>query len=117
MEEEIAVAEKNWPRAERQLAYHSLLKRRLRVIYERGSVTHLEVLLESSDFSDFLTRLVNLKAIADNDLRLLEEVTAERDQIQARKTIGGKKAGLEALRRETGAPAGCGCYPCSGAGC
>ncbi len=103
VEGEIAVAEKELAEAERQLEYRdTLLKRRLRVIYERGSVTYLEVLLESNDFSDFLTRLVNLKAIADNDLRLLEEVTAERDKIQARKEeLEEKKAGLEALRRQT----------------
>ncbi len=102
-EGEIAQAEKELAEAEEQLEYRdNLLKRRLRVIYERGSVTYLEVLLESSNFSEFLTRLVNLKAIADNDLQLLEEVTAERDKIQAQKEqLEEKKNGLEALRRQT----------------
>ncbi len=102
-EGEIVVAEEELAQAEEQLEYRdNLLKRRLRVIYERGQITYLEVLLESSNFSDFLTRLVNLKAIADNDLLLLEEVTAERDQIQARKEeLEEKKSGLEALRRQT----------------
>ncbi len=56
---------------ERRLA---LLKKRVRALYEHGSVTYLDVLLSSKDFSDFLTRVENLQIIVQSDVNLFEEV-------------------------------------------
>jgi peptidoglycan hydrolase CwlO-like protein len=57
------------------------------------------VLFDSSSFSDFLTRLHNLSIIANNDLRLIEEIQAERDLIQAWKDeLEQKKQSLENMR-------------------
>ena len=103
IEEEITETEAELAEAEEQLAIQDgLLKRRLRAMYEQGSVTYLEVLLNASSFSDFLTRLNNLKMIASNDLRLVDEIQAERDRIQAIKDdLELKKEQLEAMRRQT----------------
>lgn len=102
-EEEINIIEEELVEAEEQLAYREeLLKTRIRAIYERGTVTYLEVLLGATSFSDFINRFNNLKLIANNDQRLVEEVEAERDRIQGiRDELEEKKNELEAMRRRT----------------
>jgi len=102
-EQEIEEAEAELAEAEEQLAIQDgLLKRRIRAMYEQGTVTYLEVLLNATSFGDFLTRLNNLKIIASNDLRLVEEMQAERDRIQAIKDdLEEKKDRLEEMRLQT----------------
>jgi murein DD-endopeptidase MepM/ murein hydrolase activator NlpD len=101
VEDEISEAEAELAVAEEQLRYQEdLLKLRLRAIQQHGLVTYVEVLLESSSFSDFLTRLYNLSLIASNDLRLIEEIQEERDLIKAwKEELEQKKANLENMRR------------------
>ncbi|MDW7739169.1 MAG: peptidoglycan DD-metalloendopeptidase family protein [Bacillota bacterium] len=101
VEDEISEAEAELAVAEEQLRYQEdLLKLRLRAIQQHGLVTYVEVLLESSSFSDFLTRLYNLSLIASNDLRLIEEIQEERDLIRAwKEELEQKKANLENMRR------------------
>ncbi len=102
VEEEILQAELELADAEDQLRYQEdLLKLRLRAIQQHGFVTYIEVLFDSSSFSDFLTRLHNLSIIANNDLRLIEEIQAERDLIQAWKDeLEQKKQSLEKMRSQ-----------------
>ncbi len=105
VEEEIERAEMELAEAEEQLNYQEeLLKLRLRAIQQHGLVSYLEVLFESSSFSDFLTRLHNLSIIAANDMRLIEEIQAERDIIQAWKDeLEEKKSNLEKMHRQVAA--------------
>ncbi|GAA4719024.1 murein hydrolase activator EnvC family protein [Brevibacillus fulvus] len=63
----------------------NLLKTRVKSMYERGSISYLEVLLGSSDFGDFLTRMDALRLILDQDTRILE------DNIKDKETIAQKK--------------------------
>ncbi len=102
VEEEIGQVELELAAAEKQLRYQEeLLKLRLRAIQQHGLVTYVEVLFDSSSFSDFLTRLHNLSLIANNDLRLIEDIQAERDLIQAWKDeLEQKKQRLESMRRQ-----------------
>lgn len=51
-----------------------ILKKRVRVMYENGDVSYLDVLLQSTNFSDFIDRLSALSFIVDQDKQLLEEV-------------------------------------------
>jgi murein DD-endopeptidase MepM/ murein hydrolase activator NlpD len=101
-EHEINVAEADLAEAEAQLAaQEKLLGVRIRAIHERGSITYLEVLLSANTFSEFLTQLNNLKMVASNDLRLVEETQAVRDDIQLQKeALEDKKNGLEEMRRQ-----------------
>lgn len=62
-----------------------LLKTRLRAMYERGSVSYLEVLLGSTDFSDFLNRFNALQTIFEQDKRILEENIRDKETIEAKK--------------------------------
>lgn len=99
--EEIVIVEGDIEQAELELAdaeerlknQHDLLKLRLRAMQKHGIVSYIEVLFESSSFSDFLTRLQSLSILASNDMRLIDEFQAERDVIQ------GWKDELEENRR------------------
>ena len=65
-------------------------KKRLRAINEKGD-TGTGVLFNAYSFAEFLTRLNDLKSIADNDLKLLEESFAERKLIQEKEMNWKKK--------------------------
>ncbi len=105
LEDEIAEVEEELAEAEERLNDHEeLLNLRLRAIQQHGVVSYLEVLFESSSFADFLTRLYNLSIIASNDLRLIEEIQAERDLIQAwKEELEENKNELEDMRRQVAA--------------
>lgn len=105
---EISVTEENIARTEIELAAaeeefaakEELFKRRLRSIYEQGYVSYIDVLFGASSFGDFLTRFNNLRIIASNDQRLVEEIRAERDRIEAiKEELERQKSELEGMRR------------------
>ncbi len=102
VEDQISEVELELAAAEEQLRYQEdLLKMRLRAIQQHGVVKYVEVLFDSSSFSDFLTRLHNLSLIAGNDLRLIEEIQAERDLVQAwKEELEDKKNNLVSLRNQ-----------------
>lgn len=64
-----------------------LLGRRVRAIYEKGTVSYLEVLLGSKTFSDFLTRFELLQTIIKQDTELLEAIKTERQEIEDKKNL------------------------------
>lgn len=67
-------------------ARKNLLKQRLRVMYEDGDVSYLEVLFASTDFSDFIDRMSTLSLVVNQDKRLVEGIKEEKrklDEIQA----------------------------------
>lgn len=101
-EEEIARTEEILVETETELdTKESLFKRRLRAIYEQGSVSYIDILFRASSFSDFLTRFNNLKIIAANDQCLIEEVRAERDRIEEmKKKLEQEKNRLDGMRRQ-----------------
>jgi murein DD-endopeptidase MepM/ murein hydrolase activator NlpD len=53
---------------------NDLLEQRLRVMYKNGAVGYLEVLFNSSDIGDFLTRIDMIQRIVGNDVSILEEL-------------------------------------------
>ena len=69
---------------------------RLKEMYQYGEVNFLEVLLQSSSLSDFLTRFEYLKYIANNDKKLLDEVTAMKSTLEdQKKSLDSMKVSLE----------------------
>lgn len=91
-ERNIEITAQELAEAEAQLELRdALLKKRLRAIYEEGDTGYLEVLFNAYSFAEFLTRLNDLKLIAENDLKLLEEAFAERTLVQERKDMLEKK--------------------------
>lgn len=70
------------------------LGERLVFIYEGGTVSYLQVLLSSTSINDFLTRYDMLKALIDEDVRLIESINRER------KALDTKKSDLEVKLKE-----------------
>lgn len=62
-----------------------LLKKRLRALYIAGDASSLEILLTSSDMSDFLNRLEIVKGVAEHDSKLLEQVNGVVAELDASK--------------------------------
>ncbi len=102
-EEEIAVTEEELADAEERLAEREdFLNRRIRAIYEMGRVSYLQVILEASSFSDFLTRFTQLQLIVDKDTYLLEAVQQEREEIvQQKEELEEKRSDLLNMRRSS----------------
>lgn len=66
-----------------RLAVHEqLMGARVRTFYEKGPVGYLDVLLESTDIRDFLTRSYLISRVIEQDLALYHEVAAEHRQRQ-----------------------------------
>ena len=63
----------------------ALFETRIRVMYENGDTTYLEVLLSSEDFSDMLTNMEIVSQIMDYDKRIVEEYKALKAQIETQK--------------------------------
>ena len=66
-----------------------IYKKRLRDIYENGQVNYLDVLLGSTDFRDFSSRMYLLQRIIRRDTRLIDTLTRQRQE------LADKKAGLD----------------------
>jgi murein DD-endopeptidase MepM/ murein hydrolase activator NlpD len=62
-----------------------LLKKRVRVMYEMGTVGYLSVILDSTGFGDFISRLDFLKKIVDYDVNLLKSMKLHRDHVAQQK--------------------------------
>ena len=56
-------------------------KTRLRVMYIHGPVGYLEVVLQATSFSDFLTRLDHMNTIARSDREMTERLQEAEDQV------------------------------------
>lgn len=63
----------------------ALYKERVRAMYINGPTGYLEVLLDSTDFSDFISRLDMIQRVIDYDNNLLDEMKSNRDAIEAQK--------------------------------
>lgn len=74
---------------------------RLRIMYEKGSVGFLEVLLSSADLGDFLSRREMIKSIADHDTELLKYMKEQRDIIDRKNVeLKAQRASVEAAKSE-----------------
>lgn len=79
----------------------SILRSRLKDIYQVGQVNYLEVLLQSTSLEDFLVRMELLAKIARGDIKLIDEIKAERDKIAARKSeLEAERNRIAELRRQ-----------------
>ena len=76
------------------------LASRADVIYRSGSVDMLEVLLGTSSFDDFVTRLDMLNLITDSDAQLVAQVEADRNNVAQTKAALQNREGEEVALRE-----------------
>lgn len=71
---------------------NELLKKRVRLMYkDGGSVSYLQVLLGSQNFSDFLDRVVALNLIAKQDKQLLDAQKADKKKLEKDKATVEKE--------------------------
>ena len=84
---------------ERVQARDKLLKERLRLMYQQGDVQYMEVLLDSTSFSDFLDRFDSLQAIFKQDKQILRKNKEDRDLIASTKQrLEGEKNDLTKMK-------------------
>lgn len=86
LESQIVITKRDLDRATQDAdGQKELLKKRVKVMYETGSVGYLSVILESTSFGDLITRLDFLKKIVDYDINLLKSMKLFRDNIAEQK--------------------------------
>jgi murein DD-endopeptidase MepM/ murein hydrolase activator NlpD len=61
-------------------------RQRVRGMYASGSISYLEVLLESKDFGDFLNRTEMVRRIIGRDVNLLKEIEQQKQELQSQKS-------------------------------
>ena len=84
-----------------QEARMGLFRKRLKEIYLVGRVNYLEVLLQATSLEDFLVRMELLSKIAQNDIKLIQEIKAERERIAAQKArLEAERDKVAQLRRQ-----------------
>jgi murein DD-endopeptidase MepM/ murein hydrolase activator NlpD len=59
----------------------SALGKRARGIYESGQISYLELLFQSADLSDFVTRMEYFNKLVENDHHLLTDIKSQKEQI------------------------------------
>ena len=78
----VAAAEKELEQKVQELdKRRRILAQRVRGIYENGQISYLEILFNSSSFSDFITRVEYLSKLINNDQQLVNDIRTEKEQI------------------------------------
>ncbi len=104
LENQIAVTTRELERASDDASSQKeLLKKRVRVMYENGNVGYLSVILNSTSFSDFISRLDFLKKIISFDMNLLSKMKIHRDSVaDKRNQLGEELKEKERLKNAIG---------------
>ncbi len=83
---QVQAAEKELAQKEAELEKRrEALAKRLKGIYENGQVSYLELLFQSSDLTDFMTRLEYLGKLVMNDQNILAGIQEQKAQIATKK--------------------------------
>ncbi len=86
---------------EKKNKQYDALKKRMRFMYEYGDMGYMQVLLESSDFSDFFKRVEYINTIIRYDKNLLNELEETQLKIDEQvNLIAKKKSEVEALQAQ-----------------
>jgi len=90
---QVTAAQKELDQKQKELDDRRIaLGKRARGIYESGQISHLELLFQSTDLSDFITRMEYFSKLVDNDRQLLADIESQKAQ------IAKKKSDLQAKR-------------------
>lgn len=85
-EEELQQAGKDLEEAEERVeSRDQLLQQRLRLMYENGFVSYLDVLLSSTSFTDFIDRFDALQSILSQDRSILEQHKKDKELVVEKK--------------------------------
>ncbi len=87
-EAQIAVLNHSIDNNQKKLAYYRQhLAEQVRVMYENGNVSYLQVLMQSTNWQDFLSRLYMLVTIARADKDLEQKISGISHQLNLQKTL------------------------------
>ena len=76
-----------------------LLAERLVILYEKGEASFLDLLLNSSSLTEFLSNYYLLEQIVEADTELLESIETEKEQVEnTQKSLEEQKANLKILK-------------------
>jgi murein DD-endopeptidase MepM/ murein hydrolase activator NlpD len=79
-------------------------EKRLRDIYENGQVNYLDVLLGSTDFRDFASRMYLLQRVIRRDFKLIETLQSQKTALEQQKAVlDDNRRELEAIHGEAAA--------------
>ncbi|MBW4860272.1 MAG: peptidoglycan DD-metalloendopeptidase family protein [Clostridiaceae bacterium] len=74
---------------------------RLRVMYKKGNIGYIEVLLSAANIKDFLAKKEMVQAVVDHDVDLLEYMKEQRKIIESKKKeLQTQRASAEATKRK-----------------
>lgn len=104
LESQIVITKRDLERASQNaVGQKDTLMKRVRVMYETGSVGYLAVVLDSTSFSDFISRVDYLKKIMNYDVALLQNMKSHRDKISEQKAqLQSELDTKEKLKQEIG---------------
>lgn len=99
---DIVVTEEQLAAAQARLeASQALLAERADTVYRNGTVNLLDVLVGTTDFNDFVSRLDLIERITTSDAELVAQVSGDRDRVaQARSSLLNRESEEIALRSE-----------------
>jgi len=81
-QKQVVVAQKELNMKQKELEDRRVaLGKRAKGIYESGQVSYLEVLFQSADLDDFLTRIDYCTKLVANDRQLLTDIQSQKEQI------------------------------------
>ncbi|MCO1601557.1 murein hydrolase activator EnvC family protein [Desulfosporosinus nitroreducens] len=100
---QVTVAQKELDQKQKELDDRRVaLGKRARGIYESGQISHLELLFQSTDLSDFITRMEYFSKLVDNDRQLLEDIESQKAQISKKKSeLQAKRDQAAKLEKES----------------
>lgn len=76
------------------------LKQRMRITYEYGNVSYLEILLQADGFGDLLTKIALLKEIVTHDQDVINQYIADKTAVEdAKKTIETEREELVSAKK------------------
>lgn len=76
-------------------------EKRLRDIYENGQVNYLDVLLGSTDFRDFASRMYLLQRVIRRDFNLIDKLESQKEALEHQKAVlDDNKRELDAIHAE-----------------
>lgn len=82
-QEQVAAVQIELDQTQKELEDRRLaLGKRARGIYESGQISHLELLFQSTDLSDFITRMEYFSTLVSNDRQLLTDIQSQKTQIE-----------------------------------
>jgi murein DD-endopeptidase MepM/ murein hydrolase activator NlpD len=104
LESQMVVTKRDLERATQSaVGQKDLLNKRVRVMYETGSVGYLSVILDATSFGDFISRVDFLKKIMNNDINIFKNMKMQRDNIAQKKAQMQKELDeKERLRQQIG---------------